>query len=531
MKKEKNSWRLSSDLVAYFPSDRYRDRVYLASPEKKSYKSAVQKIMDSSVFSEVQLESNVFNLKIEEDLSIHVKCSDFPDPNKYYEVGNFHRSIQGWPVIGKIITQIKNNKANFEDVEFEAVFSEDYPGDVYFISAEMSEYKSAFEEMKRRMNCSLNKKVKKWIPGNRYDTLTDTYYFLGEFKSRKSNELNSDYLEDSKMTSVYLYTSELMNETKISEVLKSRKLGVLDEDINILYSLPSAVDSGKVLENDVNNIEDFHEDILNNSIKGYSEVSEYGYLKYLHTKHIFNILSIQGDNNSSNKPSVINSITTVIKNLLTESLLTYWDTNRNNKDQYIGKDNSIEENIKNLTKRFYYDIKDENSLRCLYYPKLFSELGIDVESIAEKVIINNSPEELIKDNFKSYLSTGSIYFQNHHLDKTCRVSKQRIKSTNYSLDIVTLEQLFPNTQNLLSDLKQLIEFARGNYGLGVRNYYETNIGTKKSPKVYVTINVNILDLINYYGGIDKVPQTVSTEIMSDKFWNLEVLIDKDGELK
>ena len=322
-----------------------------------------------------------------------------------------------------------------------------------------------------------------------------------------------------------------MNETKISEVLKSRKLGVLDEDINILYSLPSAVDSGKVLENDVNNIEDFHEDILNNSIKGYSEVSEYGYLKYLHTKHIFNILSIQGDNNSSNKPSVINSITTVIKNLLTESLLTYWDTNRNNKDQYIGKDNSIEENIKNLTKRFYYDIKDENSLRCLYYPKLFSELGIDVESIAEKVIINNSPEELIKDNFKSYLSTGSIYFQNHHLDKTCRVSKQRIKSTNYSLDIVTLEQLFPNTQNLLSDLKQLIEFARGNYGLGVRNYYETNIGTKKSPKVYVTINVNILDLINYYGGIDKVPQTVSTEIMSDKFWNLEVLIDKDGELK
>ena len=59
----------------------------------------------------------------------------------------------------------------------------------------------------------------------------------------------------------------------------------------------------------------------------------------------------------------------------------------------------------------------------------------------------------------------------------------------------------------------------------------TNTGTKKSPKIYTTIEVDILDLIKYYGGIKNIPEVIVNEIISSKFWNLQVLIDKEGVLE
>ena len=79
---KKNSWRLTSDLIAYFPCDlsvSAGKRVFLASPEKKSYKAAVQKNIESA-FDEVIIESNSFKLKVSNDLSVYVKCDEFPDP-------------------------------------------------------------------------------------------------------------------------------------------------------------------------------------------------------------------------------------------------------------------------------------------------------------------------------------------------------------------------------------------------------------------------------------------------------------------
>ena len=528
---KKNSWRLSSDLVAYFPSDAsIKNRVYLASPERKSYKAAVQKGMETSVFSEVVVENNSFNLKIGEDLSIYVKCSEFPDPENYYEVGNFHRTTLGFPVIGEIITQVSNDKADFKDTEFEAVFSEDYPGDVYFMTTGMSEYKHAFEEMKRRMNCTLNKKVKKWIPGNRYDTLTNTYYFLGEFKGRKENELNSDFLGDSDMVPVYLCTSELKDEKKISDILKTRKFGETDGDIQVLYSLPSAVDSGVVLENDIKDIKDYQEDLINTTISKSIEASEYGYTNYLNPKFIFDILSVQLVD-LSYSDSVRDRISDITKEMLLETILFSWNLNKNRPEIFIGDTNNIEKNAENLVRKFYQDFKSGNGMRNLYYSKLYGKLGIDMESLAKEVLLTCNPEDLIKEDLKSYLSYGSIFFKNHYTDVSTKLSKQRINSTNYKLEVVTLDDLFVNVPDLGSVLKDIVESARNNFGIGVKNFYDTNIGTKKSPKIYTTIEVTILDLIKHYGGVDKVPQLIVDEIISSKFWTLSVLIDKDGELK
>lgn len=529
-----NSWRLSSDLVAYFPTGmngNSKKSVYLASPEKKLYKAAVQKNIESSSFSEIMIDINEFKLKIGETLDIYVKHSCFPDPEQYYLVENFHKTVLGFPVIGNIITQVSNNKGDFGDTIFEAVFSESCMGDVYFLTPEMSEYKCAFEEMKRRMNCTLNKKVKKWIPGNRYDTLTTTYYFLGEFKSRKKDELNSDFLGDSEMVSVYLYSTELDDsKTKISEVFKT---GILGKDIYLHYgNLPSAVDSGKVLENDVDNIKIYQEDILKNTISEYTKISEYGYLGYSNLKNIFDIFSVQSDSDLTYQESAIDLASDVIKNTLKETLLLSWDVNVNKTTGlFIGKDNSTVKNVENLIRKYYQDFKDSNGIRNLYYSKLFTKLGINIESIATEIISDINPEELIKQSLENYLSYGSIYFKSHYIDVSRRISKQRINSTNYKLEVVTMDDLFVGYSTLCSDLKTIVENARNSFGIGVKTFVDTNIGTKKSPKIYTTIDVTILDLIKYYGGIDKVPQTIKNEIIDSKFWELSVLIDKDGELK
>lgn len=530
---KKNSWRLTSDLIAYFPCDlsvSAGKRVFLASPEKKSYKAAVQKNIES-VFDEVIIESNSFKLKVSNDLSVYVKCDEFPDPEQYYLVCNMYRTAFGVPMIGNIITQVKSDKANFGDTVFEAVFSEDSQESVYFMTPEMAEYKSAFEEMKRRMNCTLNKKVKKWIPGGRYDTLTNTYYYLGEFKSRKKNELNSDFLGDSSMVPAYLYVSELGDEKKISDILKTRKIGSGPEDIQIMYSLPSAVDSGNVLENDITCLKDYQKYIFDNSMKEYTITSDYGFSSYSNPKYILDILSLKSSESDSYADLIPESVSEMIKNMLHEVVLCSWDLNKNREDIYIGEGNNNDKNAENLVRRFYQDFKDGNAMRNLYYRKLFIDLGININEIAVEVVSQGNPESLILSGIENYVSLGSIYFKNHFTDASRKISRQRIKSTNYTLEVVKLSDLFSATPNLLLDIKDLIENARNNFGLGVRTFYYTNTGTKKSPKIYTTIEVDILDLIKYYGGIKNIPEVIVNEIISSKFWNLQVLIDKEGVLE
>lgn len=530
---KKNSWRLTSDLIAYFPCDLSNSagkRVFLASPEKKSYKAAVQKSIESA-FDEVIIESNSFKLKVSNDLSVYVKCDEFPDPGQYYLVCNMYRTVFGVPMIGNIITQVKNDKADFGDTVFEAVFSEDSQESVYFMTPEMVEYKGAFEEMKRRMNCTLNKKVKKWVPGGRYDTLTDTYYYLGEFKSRKKNELNSDFLDNASMVPAHLFVTDLGDDKKISDILKTRKIGSEPGDIQIMYSLPSAVDSGSVLENDVTNIKDFQRDIFSNTMGEYTVKSEFGFSSYSNPRYIFDILSLKSNESDTYDDVIPDLVSVMIKEMLEEVVLCFWGLNKNREDIYIGDGNNETKNTENLVRRFYQDLKDGNAMRNLYYSKLFIDLGIDINKIASEVISLGNPEKLVMSGIENYVSLGSIYFKNHLADVSRKISKQRVNSANYTLEVTKLSELFSTTPNLLLDIKDLIENARGNFGLGVRTFYDTNVGTKKSPKIYTTIEVDILDLIKYYGGIDKVPEIITEEIISSKFWNLQVLIDKEGVLE
>lgn len=526
----KDYWRLSCELIAYVTTSRggMTNEVFLASPERISYSAEVKKNLTTTIYNEFNLSSNSFKLKINEYLEVFVKSDELPMKDKYYKVGNFCE-LKG---IGSIITQVNSNKADFEDIEFEAVFSDSYPGEVFFLSQDMVEYKPAFKEMSRRLNVSMNKKVRKWTVGHRYDTEDKTYYYLGEFVSRKSEDV-SGYLSDLDMVPVYLVTSDVDSETNISEILKTRKMGngVDEKDIQILYHLPSAVDSGKVLNNDITSINDYHHDIINNTINKNKTVTKYGNLKYASPEYIFNILSIQSISKYTYDSSVVNPILKVIEDLITNIIISSWDLSI-----YYGtscitiNDTTNKDDASNAIISTFINSIGWHPLT--YYVDLFKALGLDLKEITNRLLLNCNPKNLMSDNLRDYIKYSEIFYTTRESnDSVIKNSTQRVDSTNYPLNVVTIEELFPNESNLVGALKNIINTARENIGLGVEVYYETNVGSKKKPKIYTTILVGLLDVVNYFGGIDKIPQEVADDMISSKFWKLRLNIDKDGELK
>ena len=519
---KKNSWRLSSDLIAFFTGN---NEVYLCSPEKKSYKSALLKKIYGNTLSinEVNIGDNQFNLGIDKELRVFVKCNEFPNSNDYYEVKNFSKinEYSKIPDIGSIIAQVNgiNHGVYPDDIIFEAAFSEDKPDEVIFLNSNMPEYKEAFQEMKRRLNCSLYKKTKKWIPGHRYDSLTDTYYYLGEFLSRRKEQYNSPFITDPlELKPVYLVIKDIDdNCKKISEIFKTKVFGSDNEEdsnIIVLDKLPSCVDSGEVLENDVTDIRDYWEYLVNNSYSKYKNVNKFGLVTFDFQRYIFDIfcyLSVGKLGYYENiSDSIREKIEDIIKVGLTNSKMSSGDLTRDE-----------------LISLYLTGIIDGNIDRVNFYTELFNNLQMD-KSIVDTV--NNIDIDSIFKDIDSYIKYGNIHKYFKSQPKSL-ISKQRIKSTTYKLEVVTIEELLSGYDNLKKVIMDIINNARSNFGVGVNEMSDVNIGTKKSPKIYTTISLNILNIVNYYGGVNNIPSDVKYEILNKRFWELSLSIDKDGELK
>ena len=512
---KKNSWRLSSDLIAFFSND----LVYLCSPEKKSYKTAILKKIygNAASISEINIENNQFNLKIDKSYKVFIKCSEFPDPNRFYEVKNFSRinEYSDIPDIGNIIAQVNGMDHGVypDDIVFEAVFSEEKPDEVTFINNCMPEYRDAFQEMKRRLNCSLYKKTKKWIPGHRYDSLNETYYYLGEFLSRRKEPYNSAFINNSSdMQVVHLVVKDIDdNFGKISDVFKTKVFGNNDDDISVLDKLPSCVDSGEVLENDVTDIRDYWDNLIENSYNKYKETNKFGLVTFNYQKYIYDIFCYQ----SAGKLDY--NISELAKNKIEDIIKT----------ELINIKVSSKSNKLNLLNEYATRIIDGNIDRVNYYVELLNVLQIDKNIFKE--VDNLDVDSLLLD-LNSYVKYGEIhrYFKDN--SKTL-ISKQREKSTSYKLDIITIDELLSGYDKLKAVVIDIINNARNNYGVGVSQLSDINVGTKKCPKIYTNISMNILDIINYYDGINNIPEEVKFEILNKKFWGLELSIDKEGELK
>jgi hypothetical protein len=525
-------WRLTPGFVALIALSGKIKKIWLCARDKKAYKTALQKEIPSDIATkELLLNLNEVELKFArlekewgDEVGVFIRNPElFPD-DSWYQVMNFYKNH-----LINFILDTSSEKGEFPGQTFEAIFSESEPTLVSFISPDMSKYHDYFEEMKRRINCEYGKKVKKWTPGHRYDTLKETFYYLGQQLSRKSTDTNSEFLEDADMVPVYLCTSVLKEGDKtISDILTTRAFGLEPQDIKILRTLPSAVDSGEALANDLNeDIRVYWDSMIDVAIDSCKDTMCGGYTTYKDTRKIFDVLSVQSPGYFDYPESCKEKISGVIKALCTDIVFLNYNVLHADKNLDLNSSQTLDENIRAVIRNLNYKTRDPNLLRVSYYDTLMKKAGVDVNILAASALNSFSESSLCTDfdTFRRY----SFYFdmRKQELDIT---SKQRVKSAIYKSDIKTVESILGNGE-LSSAIKSLVSFAKDNCGIGVDLYSIYNVGTKKSPNEYIHCTISLQNIIDFLGGPEKLTDQLKSEILGSRFTRIIVNVDKDAAVE
>ena len=529
-----NNWRLVTDLVAFLPSSSKEKSVLLSAPEKKSYELAVTRQIEG-YYDTIHMDENKFELKINKNGILEIKSKQLPESESWYQIKNCETDV----LIYKLITQLNVNKGSFDSYEFMAVFNEDFPSDVEFICSEMEEYRQCYEEMRRRTCCEIYSKTKKWIPGHRYDSIKNTYYYLAKVNSTRENETYSSFKAESP-TVVYLVVTNLKeNEKTVSDVLKNRAIGNEKDDIQILYSIPSMVDSGEELKDDFTGIEEYWKYLTQNTVMAYKTKQPFGYdeINTKKVRFLFDTISLYNDSSKYDGNYMVEPDITVkellsdiTKELVFDCILKYWNLPSFREDLQIGDSKTIDKNIKSLHKLFFSNyIEDPNSLKFDYYENLYGQMNVNIEDIINDELIGWS-ENIVYSDFDNYLK---YIFYTEKRNKSNHVSQQRVKSTNYKLTISTLKDIFGEGP-LRESLLKLINYSNHNYGKGVSAYEIISVGTKKEPKDFISCVITVDDLLKFQKGEkgeEIIPENLKYDILTNRFHKLSITYDLGGEIE
>lgn len=527
-----NDWRLTPGFLAFVDIVDGERRVYLASKDKKADKNTVIKLIQDRPYTEIDADINELDLEFRRlnkewttsSVGVFIRNPEVFSDDSWYRVMNFYDEH-----MANMFLSLDSKKGTFEGKVFEAIFSETSPSTVSFVCPEMPEYRTYFEEMKRRINCETNKKTKKWVAGHRYDTIKETYFFLGTFASRKECLTNSEFKQNLEMATAYLYTNTLRSTDKsISDIFRTRVFGSGPEDIKVTFVLPSAVESGEALVNDFvdEEIQNYWDVMLDNAVEACKVNRSKGYVGYTDTYRIFEIFSYFSSWADLSYPkNIVTKFEGILRDLTFDTMIEWYGIQRSDNNLNIIKTKSPEDNAKALERNIYNLTKDVNISKSAYYPALLKCMGIKIENILSDVLINWNEDDL-RNSFEDYLKY-SFYFNKRNSDLEL-ISRQRVKTTSYSIDVVTLESILGNCtlKNIVIDL---INYARDNHGAGVSKYAIYNVGTKKAPKEYISCEVTLDDVLSF--AKDSITDKLESEIISKKFTRIIVQADKDKVLE
>ena len=165
----------------------------------------------------------------------------------------------------------------------------------------------------------------------------------------------------------------------------------------------------------------------------------------------------------------------------------------------------------------------------LYYSGLYKKIGLDLNAILIDTLGDWDENTVVYGSFDNYLKF--ISYTEQRL-KNQYVSQQRVNSTTYKLETNTLNDIFGETE-LKDSLIELVNYAKSNIGLGIDSYRILNIGTKKSPKEFISCTVTINDLIDFKSkkGELELSETLKHDILLAKFCQVSVSFDRDSEIK
>lgn len=530
MTKNIEDWRLTPGFVAFISIKGDSKKIWLCARDKKTYKTALKKeIPATTTVKELSPDLNEVELKFVrqenewgDEPGVFIKNEEILPDDSWYQVMNFYEKH-----LVNFILDASPVKGEFPGQIFEAIFSETEPTKVSFISSDMSKYNTYFDEMKRRLNVELGKKSKKWVPGHRYDTLKESYYYLGSFLSRKSNETNSEFLKDPEMQTVYLYVNSIKAEEKnISDIFNSRNIGTGPEDIKVLRAIPSTFDAGDALKDDLgDDIRVYWNNMLDNAVEACKSPID-SYTSYVDTKKIFDIISIQSSGHLEYPKEIIQKIENILGKLCMDIVFLNYGLVHADKNLDINSIQDFDKNVKATIRNLYYKTRDTNVLRISYYSALWEALGINIDLIAEKSLIAFDEPSLSRD-FDTFCNY-SFYFDMRKPEHQI-TSRQRDKSALYKSEITTVEDIL-GIGELSGAIKKLFEYADNNFGIGVNTYNIYNVGTKSSPNEYTHCIITLNDLINFLGK-DKLTDQIKKEILDYKFTRIAINADRSAKIK
>lgn len=522
-----NCWRLVSDLDAYvYPNTK---SVVLVSVEKKSErtKALAGKNREGNEYpTEISLAANEFKLSFDDDLTPLVQSDQFPDSSQWYKVKNFvHLGLPGRE--NNYLREIKHlvswQGLNPTSV-FEAAFSDEYPGEVRFTAEGMDDYDSCFIEMTRRLNCTMHKKTKKYLPGHRYDLETGTYYFLGEFLGHKENLYSSVFYKDAAVLDAryYVFVRDITGCKTISDVFRTKTFGNTEDDFYVSNTAKPMVDSGQALQDDITDIQDLWPEMIDLAIDKTKKGKT--------SDCVLSILSYCTPNSAAYKDTKMleGKLKPFLEKKLEQVALIYWDLGNLVKDNCRMK--AGQANGPALFDLFctYECSGDGNGRLMEYYTELFNSIGINIGALCSKVGDGFSGVKEMHADFKKYLEKGPDYFKYHKQGGELTIIQK--KEDPHGTNTQTIEEIYGS--NIAPIIIDLAKKAMKSYGTGVKDFKVFNLGNKKSPKLQYYITISIQDILKHYGDdLGKIPESVKMGIMDADFWSTKLIVDKEEALK
>ena len=457
-----------------------RRMLYLAFLNDKRENQKVKKLIKEPV-KELSLWDNEFSLKIEvssDNVPFAYISSSLLPTTEFYEVLNFDRSTAS-----RLLLEGNHTKSIF-NTKVEACFTGEYDELVTFISEDQESYQSMFDEMIRRFFVKEGKKTKKWIVGHRYDSQDETYYYLGQFLSRKNGCDDSTYQHIP--VPVHLYVNKLGKEKTVEEILKNRQFGKGDNDIKAIWKFHSCLDSGKKIEEG-------------------NKVS----LKSLYLTHkdhnLLEALSYlsQGDDvgfSDDIKNAVLDNISLEMKKIV----YSLWDI--------IIKDEEtlVNEYIETIC------YPDSNLKAKNYYTELFNQLGIDLTKVASNVISSWNEDDLSR-TFDDYVSNAG-YFEKRKSFRSVTADMRDTSSPIY------IKDLFGDTE-LTNKIVELVNYSKNNFGEGVDKF--TVLTTTSEELCYCKLTYQ--DLLDFVG--DSISETLKSDMLNKKFTSVSIYFEKNSKIQ
>jgi len=490
-----NKFKLIDSLVAYVKGN----LVYLC---PQSEETDMKKLAEKRKLAKILVQDSGLQFKIDSGLglSVHIK-------NDWYHIENLEPSA-----LFSILSQ--NTCVNTEfSKKFEIGI--DNRGLVFPVTEDMMEYEEFSNETIRSLNYTVKKKVKKFIPGHRYDGLDETFFCLGEFNSHKGCG-NSEWLSDIFLQKAYLVCTNIKGCKTLSEVLSTKKLG---KEIKILYDKGKGqfVDSGEKLKIDITG--KIEERYISRMLSS--------------TDNLKDKLDLLSLNEIRASEFDVENLAEEITNIGQRNLLIYKETNCVLPEIYeINSKKTIEENTASLEYLIYRDINDPNALASSYYTSLFFSYNIDIKEKIKSTINIYDPKAETFNSFESYIKNSHDYLRYRNLSSILILNQRKntYYSYNNSKSAVTIDTILHGYKELGNTIRELANEALKLDGGDINSYMTVNIGTEKSPLEYVSLKIDINDIVKFKKGISNISENLKNEIMISNFQSIQLEVDKGAEV-